>query len=87
MADRYDLPGMMDLLCMRAREELADGGKIAEMLIAASRHKCKELKRIAIEKLRARRDLLDQEDFRRKFNGDQNVLFDLIQDMYDAMDE
>ena len=28
VADRYDLPGMMDLLCMRTREELADGGKI-----------------------------------------------------------
>ena len=37
LADKYDLPGMMDLLCFRMNEDVEDEN-IADMLIAAGKH-------------------------------------------------
>jgi len=78
MADKYDLPGMMDLMCFRMKEAEVEDEYIADMLIAARRHDSEELQKIAMDKLRTKKEILRDPTFRKKFKGDQNILFDLI---------
>ena len=80
VADKYQLSGMMDLLCFRMKEDEVEDKYIADMLIAAQRHDSDELKMIAMTKLRNKREILSHAAFRKKFKGDQNILFDLIQE-------
>ena len=97
LADKYILPGMMDLLCFRMKD--VEDENIADMLIAAGnisvettyieiillisvgRHGSQKLTRIAMNKIRNQREILSNPAFRRKFEGHQNFLFDLCQDM------
>ena len=94
VANKYDLPGMMDLLCFKMND--VEDENIADMLIAAGmfhnhhnntllfslsgRHDSQDLKRIAINKLRKRREMFSDPSFRKKLDGHQNILFDLFQD-------
>lgn len=80
LADKYDLPGMMDLLCFRMNEDVEDEN-IADMLIAADRHDSDQLKSIAMNKLRKKREILINPAFRGKLQNYQNILFELIQEL------
>ena len=80
VADKYELPGMLDLLCFRMKVDEVEGVHIADMLLAARRHDSLELQQIAMDKLKANKELLSEPAFREKFKGDQSILFELIQE-------
>ena len=56
VADKYDMPGFMDLLCFKMKAEVVNSEFIADMVISAARHDSKDLKNVALDKLRANRD-------------------------------
>jgi len=80
VADKYHLSGMMDLLCFRMKEDEVEDEYIADMLIAAQRHDSDELKMIAMNKLRNKKEILSQAAFRKKLEGHQTILYDIIQE-------
>ena len=95
VADMYDLPGMMDLLCVSMKKH-AKSENIADMLITAGknidisppvihyylvtgRHGSEDLKKIAMVKLRENKDLLRDSAFMEKL--DKNILVDIIKEL------
>ena len=59
-ADKYDIKGFLDLLCFKMKTGNVANDLIAEMLITADRHNSKELKDVAMEKLRADRNIIKE---------------------------
>ena len=83
--DMYDLPGFMELLCYNLqKKENLKHGTIADMLIAAHRHDNKQLRGLALDKIRADRNIIDAEEFREGINqvkDNINIVFDLFKDL------
>ena len=80
VTDKYHLSGMMDLLCFRMKGGEVEDEYIADMLIAAKRHDSTELKIIAMDKLRNKKEILRQPAFRKKFKEQQDTLIDIMQE-------
>jgi len=77
LADKYDIPGMMELLLLRMKkDQVADPGKVADMLITAERHNSDVLKKIALDKLRKNKEMLRNPAFLGKLS--QNIMTDLF---------
>ena len=80
-ADSYDLSGWMDLFCSALGEkDEVSGGKVAEMIIVGSRYQhsaAKELTMVARDKIRQRRDIIDDPAFREKLRG-EDALFNFL---------
>ena len=78
-AGKYDMPGFMDLLCFKMKSEDVPGEFIADMLISADRHNSTDLKNVALDKLRANKDILNDKKFREKLQKaeNKNILFDI----------
>lgn len=84
LADKYDLPGMMELLCYRMNGvEVVDPETIADMIITAAIHDSAALKKIAIEKLRKNKEMLRDPAFKGKFKAIvvQDLLFEIIEEI------
>jgi len=82
-AGKYDMPGLMDLLCFKMKSKDIPGDFIADMLISADRHDSTDLKNVALDKLRANRDILNDKKFREKLQKaeNKNILFDLFNEL------
>ena len=82
-AEKYNLAGMMELLCVKLRnKDTIKPGTIADMLLTASRHDNKELRALVLDRVRADRGVLHQEEFRRGVNQvDVNIVLDLVKDL------
>ena len=82
-ADKYMIPGFMDLLCFNMKSEDVENEYIADMLIAADRHNSQDLKNVALDKIRADREILNDQGFRKKTQEAENktILFDLFNDL------
>ena len=52
-ADKYDLPGFLDIFCFKVKKEDISNETVADLLITANRYESEELKKIAELKLRA----------------------------------
>jgi len=81
--NKYLLPGFMELLCynLKNKEDLKPR-TIADVLIAAYRHDNKQLKSVALEKIRNDRSIVNEEEFRKAMNkADNNVIFDLFDNL------
>ena len=50
------------------------------MFILAGRHDSDDLKKIAMEKLRTNKEILSDISFKRKFKGNQEIMFDLFKE-------
>ena len=59
-SDKYDIKGFLDLLCFKMKTGNVANDLIADMLITADRHDSKELKDVAMEKLRADRNIIKE---------------------------
>ena len=82
-ADKYNIKGFLDLLCFKMKTGNIKVDLIADMLIAADRHNSKELKDVALDKLRANRDIFKEDGFRTRMKKADNkdLLFDLFNDL------
>ena len=83
-ADKYNLPGFIELLCNKLRNEDIGVETFADMLISADRHEYKELMEVSLEKIRANRGIIKDEEFREKMkNADPVVLLQL--DLFNSL--
>ena len=82
-ADKYDIKGFMDLLCFKMKTEDIQNEFIADMLITADRHDSKELRAVALDKLRADRNIINEGGFRKRMKKAENkdLVFNLFNDL------
>ena len=82
-ADKYDIKGFMELLCFKMKVGNIKNDFIADMLIAADKHNSKELRAVALEKLRANRDIIKEDGFRERMmkSGNKDLIFNLFNDL------
>ena len=82
-ADKYDIKGFMDLFCFKMKTADIKNEFIADLLIAADRHDSKELRAVAMDKLRANKNILNEKGFRERMKKAQNMdlLFDIFKDL------
>ena len=83
MADKYDMPAFMDMLCFKMKTEDIPSEFIADLLISADRHDSKDLKNVALDKIRADREIINDKGFRKKLQNteNKNILFDLFNEL------
>ena len=84
--NKYLLPGFMDLLSLRLqqRKEELQGEKIADLLIAAHRHGAEDLRKIALDKIRADRGIISDEAFRKEMEVPKaplSLMMDIVRDL------
>ena len=81
-ADSYDLSGWMDLFCSALGEkDEVSGEKVAEMIIVGSKFKhstARELRLVARDKIRQRREIIKDQAFREKLSEDLTLLFEFL---------
>ena len=82
-ADKYDIKGFMDLFCFKMKSGKIKNEFIADLLIAADRYDSKELRAVALDKLRANKNILNEKGFRERMKKAQNMdlLFDIFKDL------
>lgn len=83
-ADKYDIKGFLELLCFKMKTIANIKNEfIADMLITADRHNSRELRAVAMDKLRANRNILKEAGFRKRMKKaeNQDLLFDLFNDL------
>ena len=78
-ADKYDLPGLKDLLFLKMKSEDIQEKFIPDLLILAEKHQAGQLKKLAMEKIRANRKILRDGAFRMKLANFQHILFDIME--------
>ena len=82
-ADKYDIKGFMELLCFKMKPFTVKNELIADMVITADRYNSKELRDVALNKLRANRDIMNEAGFRQRMMmaENKNLIFDLFRDL------
>ena len=78
-AEKYDLPGLKELLFLKIKSEDITEEFIPDLLIIADKYQAGQLKNLAMEKIRANRKILRDEAFHVKFNNFQHILFDIME--------
>ena len=83
MADKYEMPAFMDMLCFKMKSEDIRSEFIADLLIAADRHDSKDLKNVALDKIRTNKEIINDKGFRKKLQNaeNKNILFDLFNEI------
>ena len=83
MADKYEMPAFMDMLCFKMKSEDIRREFIADLLIAADRHDSKDLKNVALDKIRTNKEIINDKGFRKKLQNaeNKNILFDLFNEI------
>merc|ERR1712126_401421 len=84
--EKYDLPGFTDLLCYNlSKEDNLKPEILADILIASYRHNNQKLRSVAMEKIRADRSIVYEDEFRKILNKandpENNIIFDLFNDL------
>jgi len=81
-ADKYDLPGVVTLVVNQMKEMAIKGEKIADILISAHMHGKDELREVALEKIRADREICQEDGFKERMDGAHSSIFiDLLNDL------
>ena len=78
-AEKYDLPGLKELLFLKIKSEDIKEEFIPDLLIIADKYQAGQLKKLALEKIRANRKILRDEAFRVKLNNFQHIMFDIME--------
>ena len=84
--NKYLLPGFMELLGFRLQmmKEQLKGKMIADLLIAAYRHGAEDLRKIALDRIRADREIISDEAFRKEMEMQRaplSLMMDIIKDL------
>ena len=80
-ADKYNLPGLRDLLFLKMKSEDIQEEFIPDLLIIADKYQAGPLKKLALEKIRANRRILEEKSFQKKLGNSPRILFDLLKDL------
>ena len=80
-AEKYDLPGLKELLFLKIKSEDITEEFIPDLLIIADKYQAGQLKKLALEKIRANRKILRNKDFRVKLNNFQHILYDVVMEL------
>jgi len=81
-ADKYDLPGLFFLVVSQMKEVDVNGETVAVLLISGYKHEKEELKELAYEKIRANRQIIEQEGFKKKMDGAPSTIWvDLVKNL------
>ena len=80
--DKYNLDGFLELLCYKMKTVKIKNSSVADILISADLYKSKQLKDVALEKLRQNRAILKDKEFREKMKTVDNSL---ILDLFDEI--
>ena len=80
-ADKYDLPGLKDLLFLKMKAEDVQEEFIPDLLILADKHQAGHLKKLAVEKIRANRRILEEKSFQKKLGNSPRILFELLKEL------
>ena len=83
---KYLLPGFMEVLCSELRKERPTGEMIAEILITARLHNSKDLKKVALEKIKTNKGLLKDEGFQKVMMNEEStegllIMLDLVKNL------
>ena len=81
--DKYDVKGLMDLFCFKMKTGHIKDEFIADMLIIADRYNSKDLRALAMDKLKANKNILDEKEFREKMATaeNKNLVFEIFKDL------
>ena len=80
-AEKYDLDGLKELLFLKMKSEDIQEEFIPDLLIIADKYQAGPLKKLALEKIRANRKILREENFRRKLANFQHILYDVLEQL------
>ena len=83
-ADKYDINGFLELLCFKMKTiSKIKNECIADMFISAERHNSKKLRALAMDKLRADKNILKEDGFRKRMKKAENkdLIFGLVHDL------
>ena len=80
-ADKYDLPGLKDLLFLKMKAEDVQEEFIPDLLILADKYPSIQIKKLALEKIRANRNILEDAEFQRRMINSPNILFSLMREL------
>ena len=82
-SDKYDIKGFLELLCFKMKIGNIKNDLIADMIITAHRYNSKELRAVAMDKLRADKNILNEAGFRKRMKKaeDVDLIFDLFNDL------
>ena len=80
-AKKYDLSGLKELLFLKIKSEDITEEFIPDLLIIADKYQAGQLKELALEKIRANREILEGKTFQRKLANSPHILFDLLKEL------
>ena len=83
-ADKYDIKEFLELLCFKMKNiPKIKNESIADMFISAERHNSKKLRALAMDKLRADKNILNEKGFKQRMKEAQNIdlLFGIFNDL------
>ena len=81
-ADKYFLEGFLELLCYKMKTVKVKNSSVADIFISAHLYKSKQLKDVALEKLRQNRAILKDKEFREKMKAvDNSLILDLVDEI------
>ena len=79
---KYLLPGFMELLTLEVMKLDLSAEMMADLLIAAYRHEAEDLRKVALEKIRANKEIFKDEGFRKGIEKVPNtIMMDLFSDL------
>ena len=84
--NKYLLPRFMEVLCYELRGEWSTGEMVADILISAHLYDSKDLKEVALGKIRRRRGLLKEAGFEKVMKEEnstrgRDIMLDLVKDL------
>ena len=81
-SDKYDIKGFLELLCFKMKTGNIKNDLIADMVITADRYNSKELRAVAMDKLKADKNILKEAGFRKRMKkAKKDLIFDLFSDL------
>ena len=81
--DKYDMPEFTELLVYKlGNQDNIKPETIGGIVLAAHRHNNTKLREVAVERIRAKRSIVNDEDFRKTMKGaDINLIINLFNDL------
>ena len=83
-ADMYQLPRLITLVCNQMREADINGERIADLLISAYKHGKEELRELAVERIRANREICEEDGFKERmdnFGAPATIWVNILKDL------
>ena len=77
-AEKYDLDGLKELLFLKMKSEDIQEEFIPDLLILADKYQASQIKKLALEKIRANRNVLEDLEFQKRMINSPHILFALM---------